>query len=170
MQVGMYSATTDGEATIASLAFPPDTYNVTVTAANYAAYTTILTISSSTTNVIQDFSLTPISGCSATITGQVTCSCDANPIAGALVTIGDYSTNTDSTGNYSISNVAPGTYNVTVSASNYATNSTTVAIPSSTPNITQNFSLESITCSRLFRCWGELAKRYESFWFEWRSW
>jgi hypothetical protein len=55
---------------------------------------------------------------SSTITGRVTASCAA--IAGATVSAGGVSTTTDSTGRYSLA-VTPGTYNLTVSASGYAT-------------------------------------------------
>jgi hypothetical protein len=119
----------------------PGTLSVTVSADNYVTTNTTITTSWSGTNVIEDFSLSPLSGCPVTITGQVNCSCDTNAIAGALVTVGDYSTTTDSGGNYSIRNVQPGRYNVTVTAANYVTTNATVTIASGASTVTDNFVL-----------------------------
>jgi hypothetical protein len=55
----------------------------------------------------------------ATVTGQVTCSCDNSPVAGVTVTIGSLSAQTDGSGNYSISGLSPGTYPVTISGPGY---------------------------------------------------
>jgi len=72
---------------------------------------------------------------------QVTSACDGSPIAGASVQIGSYSAISDSGGNYTISNVPPGTYTAIVSASNYLTLTNTVTFPTGISVATNDFSL-----------------------------
>lgn len=140
IQSGTYAFTTDSEGDY-GITVPPGTYTVSVSATNYITFTTSVVILPSTSNLTVDVSLSPLFGCSATVTGQVCCSCDTNPIPGALVTIGDYSTNTDSGGNYSFNNVPPGTYNATVSAANYVTTNTSITIASASSTQPSNFTL-----------------------------
>ena len=119
LQIGYLTAVSDINGYYSKTNLPPATYTVIASPANYVSATNTVTTSASATSVTQNFSLAPLSGCPVTITGRVCCSCDTNPIAGALVTIGPYWTNTDSQGNYSIPNLLPNTYTLSVSASDY---------------------------------------------------
>jgi Leucine-rich repeat (LRR) protein len=76
--------------------------------------------------------------------GNVDCTCDKSPIAGALVQIGTYSTTSESDGGYDISGIPPGTYSVTVIANNYATLTTSLTVPSGIPALTNNFYLTNL--------------------------
>jgi hypothetical protein len=114
------------------------TYTVTASAVGFNTATTSATLTAGqTTNV----TLTLTSGTSSgpgAIAGTVTSATDGHPLANATVTAAGQSTLTNSTGAYSISNVAPGTYTVSASLSGWQTNSTTVSVTSgatSTANI-----------------------------------
>jgi probable HAF family extracellular repeat protein len=86
-----------------------------------------------------------VTGGEVVVTGKVSCACDSNAIAGASVQIGTNSATSDGSGSYSISNVPPGTYFATVSASNYFTLTDSVTIPSGVTVVTNNFSLTNMT-------------------------
>jgi Carboxypeptidase regulatory-like domain len=60
--------------------------------------------------------------------GHVFCICNSNGIPGATVQIGTNTMTTDDNGAYSLTNVLPGTYTVTVSATNYSTLTTNLTI------------------------------------------
>src|SRR5439155_20873143 len=81
---------------------------------------------------------------SATLTGTVTASATGNPINGATVSVGTSSTTTDSSGQYTIGSLAPGTYTVNASAAGYVSGSASVTL-SSGITITQNFALAAST-------------------------
>jgi len=74
-----------------------------------------------------------------TLQGTVTDSVLTTPIAGATVDAGGYAAVTDGSGNYSIPNIAPGTYSVT--ASKFGYNPTTVAGVSVTASATTDQDL-----------------------------
>lgn len=115
---GGYSATTDanGNYTITNVA--TGTYDVTASKAGYNSQTqTGKTVNYNQTTTV-NFTLTSVSN--GTISGNVK-NKDGVNIAGATVSTntGGYSATTDANGNYTISNVAAGTYNVTASKSGY---------------------------------------------------
>ncbi len=135
VQIGPYSAQSDQDGSYSIGGLCQGTCNVTVSAANYTTLSTSLTISSSTT---QDFSLTPLS----TVTGTVTCSCDNSPVSGVTVNIGQYSANTDPSGSYTINGIQPGTYSVTVLGPNYNTVVPDMVISNQCSPITSDFTLK----------------------------
>lgn len=115
---GGYSATTDanGNYTITNVA--TGTYDVTASKTGYTSQTqTGKTVNYNQTTTV-NFTLTSVSN--GTISGNVK-NKDGVNIAGATVSTntGGYSATTDANGNYTISNVAAGTYNVTASKSGY---------------------------------------------------
>lgn len=136
VSAGTGSATTDanGAYTIAGVA--PGTYTASATASGYASQSTSVTLSAGTTTT-QNFALTPNRG---TITGTVTDAATAAPIAGATVSYSGGSTTSNSSGGYTLANVAEGSYSVSASASGYASQSRTVVVgPGATA--TQSFAL-----------------------------
>ena len=62
------------------------------------------------------------------ITGSVTDAEDGSPIAGAMVSNGTRTATTDATGQYTITDVPPGTYQVTASKSGYQSSSLMVTV------------------------------------------
>jgi photosystem II stability/assembly factor-like uncharacterized protein len=78
--------------------------------------------------------------------GHVYCACNSNAIAGATVQIGTNLVTCDNSGAYTIGNVAPGTYTVTITASNYETLTNNLTVSPNQP-VTNNFYL---TNSALF--------------------
>ena len=74
------------------------------------------------------------------ITGQVTDAEDGSPISGAAVTDGTRTATTDTLGKYTITDVPPGTYQVTVNKSGYGSLTSTVTIVSG-GTAAMNFSL-----------------------------
>src|SRR5216683_2522627 len=136
VSAGTASAVTDanGAYTIAGLA--PGTYTATATASGYTSQSASVTLTASTTTT-QNFALAPNPG---TITGTVTDAGTAAPISGATVSYSGGSTTTNSSGGYTLANVAQGSYSVTASAIGYAAQSRTVTVgPGATA--TQNFAL-----------------------------
>jgi hypothetical protein len=75
----------------------------------------------------QDFSTTPHYG---SISGKVTSKDASAAIAGAKVVVAGKQTTTDANGNYSISNVIPGNYKISVKASNFTDFSGEVSVSS----------------------------------------
>lgn len=144
-QGGVQIATTlsqsNGQYTISSL--PTGNYIIQAVAADYQIVQQGVTITPNG-SVIANFSLLPSPGA---IQGVVVDSITTLPINGASVTLfsgSSFVTNvqTDATGNYTLSNLAPGSYTVTVSASTYET-ATQGAQVSSLATTTLNFSLSS---------------------------
>ena len=123
---GSFSATTNGSGSYTISNVPVATYNVTAQAANFSPSTaTGKTVSTSqTTTVNFNLAAGPTTG---TITGTVTNVSGGSPISGATVqtTTGSYSTTTNGSGVYTLSNVAPGSYTVQVSKSGFDTEQST---------------------------------------------
>jgi hypothetical protein len=84
------------------------------------------------------------------VTGQISCTCDSNAIAGASVQIGTYSGISGVDGSYSISNVPPETYTAIVSASNFFTLTNSVTIPLGVSVVTNNFALTPVSALDYF--------------------
>jgi hypothetical protein len=103
---------------------------------------------------------TPTTG---TISGTVTDS-SGTAIAGATVstTTGGYSTTTGSSGNYTISNVAPGTYSVTASKSGYQSQTKSGVQVSVGQTTTANFSLNPLPTEKLIN--GNFEGGFFDFW------
>ncbi|HEV3103923.1 MAG TPA: PKD domain-containing protein [Candidatus Dormibacteraeota bacterium] len=93
--------------------------------------------SSSATEFVANFSESPVTQVSGTVTSNAT----KQPIAGATVTLSNgATTTTDSQGNYVFANVSPGTYTVTASASGFTTGTQGVIV-STGISATANFAL-----------------------------
>ncbi|MDZ7729952.1 MAG: carboxypeptidase-like regulatory domain-containing protein [Natrialbaceae archaeon] len=113
------TATTDatGSYTIANVV--PGTYNLTADHADYAPNMTSVTVGPNG-SVTADLALTPQNG---TITGTITDAQSGAAIDNASVTLETgQSAMTDASGNYTIANVVPGTYNLTADHADYAPN------------------------------------------------
>ena len=130
------STTTDssGVYTLANVA--EGTYSVTASAAGYAGQSRTVTVGPGAT-ATQNFALTPPNGA---ITGTVTNAATATPISGATVSYSGGSTTTNGSGQYTLSNVAPGTYSVTASASGFSSQSQSVTVGAG-QTATANFAL-----------------------------
>ena len=137
------SAVTDSSGSYSISGMPPGSYIVDAYATNYQTGTTgAIVLSNATTTV--DFSLQPNPG---TVVGTVISAQSGLPISGALVELSlnnavIFSVLTDSSGNYSISGIAPASYTVDAYAANYQT-STNSATVSSNQTTQVNFSLQS---------------------------
>jgi len=77
-----------------------------------------------------------------TVSGTVTQAGGATPLVGATVSIGSTSVTTDSNGNYSFTQVQPGTYTVTASDTGYQNGSQTTSVTAG-GTTTVNFSLSA---------------------------
>ncbi|HUW44673.1 MAG TPA: carboxypeptidase regulatory-like domain-containing protein, partial [Dehalococcoidia bacterium] len=138
---GTRTTTTDatGEYNIANM--PPGTYQVTASKSGYESSSLTVTVLEGNT-AVSDLSLVRII-VPGTITGSVTDAEDGSPVAGAVVTDGTRMTTTDATGEYTIANVPPGTYQVTASKAGYHSSSLTVTVLSGGTAIA-NFSLNEV--------------------------
>jgi hypothetical protein len=119
---GGYSTTTDGNGHY-SLTVAGDTYDVTASAGGYNDSTITGVVVTNGQDTPEDFVLTASGPTTGTISGTVTDQSTTLAIGGATVTVSGFgSTLTDGSGNYSFSNVPPGTYSVTASAAGYTDN------------------------------------------------
>lgn len=76
-----------------------------------------------------------------TLAGTVTSATSKGPIEGALITAGDYSTTTDQFGDYTIPDMAVGTYDVTCEADGYFAQTVTGVVITVNQTTTQDFAL-----------------------------
>jgi thermitase len=138
---GTRTTTTDatGKYTISNV--PPGTYQVAASKSGYYSFSSSVTVVAGTTTVA-NFPLTEII-VPGSISGTVTSAKDGSPIVGATVTDGTRTTTTDSTGKYTISNVPPGTYQVTASKAGYHSSTVTVTVLAGS-TVVANFSLIEI--------------------------
>jgi acid phosphatase len=115
--------------------------SVTVTAAltGFTSQTASVNVSSGATSK-QNFSLSPTNATPGAIQGQVTNASTGAALSGATVSYSGGSTATDSGGNYTLNNVAPGTATITASLTGFTSRSASVTITSG-GNSTQNFAL-----------------------------
>ncbi len=137
---GAASATTDatGAYTLANVA--PGSYTVSASASGYAAASQSVSVTSGQT-ATANFALSAVVTNGA-IAGKVTNAATGTAIAGATVSDGLASALTDATGAYTLTNVAPGTYTVSASASGYAAASQSVSVTSG-QTATASFALTS---------------------------
>ncbi len=91
------------------------------------------------------FTISPSNIVTTIISGFITDACSGLPITGATVQIGYVKTASDTNGYYSQSGLPPATYNVIVSSGNYGAVTNTVTTTTSVTNLTQNFSLNSLS-------------------------
>gem|GEM_PF-1150526 len=137
---GYGSVQTDGSGNYTISNVTAGTYTVTASKTNYnnnTAPNTVVNPGATTSNV--NIALAPING---SITGQVTSGGSA--LAGATCSIPGYTAvTTDANGNYTISNVVPGTYSLSVTKSTHYGWSGNVTV---NPNAatTQNVSLNAV--------------------------
>ncbi len=134
------SVTTDGSGNYTLSNVAPGTYTVTASAAGHTSRSSMVSVTSGNTTTL-NFQLTP--NVPGAITGQVTDSSTGVAIVGATVSYSGGSTTTDSSGNYTLNNVAPGTYTVTASATGYTSLSSTVSVTSGI-TATVNFQLNPL--------------------------
>ncbi|MBK9099322.1 MAG: choice-of-anchor D domain-containing protein [bacterium] len=78
------------------------------------------------------------------LNGLVTNAFTTNPLVGATVTAGPYSTTTNASGNYEFLNILTGTYNVTASKYGYASTTVTGVIVTDGATTTQNIALDEL--------------------------
>ncbi len=135
-----YAATTatDGSYSIYDVA--PGTYSVTATATGHAPQTVNGVDITADETTWQDFSLTATAG---TIEGHVLDN-NSNPVPGASVTTdtGGYSATTGTDGYYIIQNVAPDTYGVTASKTNYYSDTAVGVVVTAGNTETVDFNLQ----------------------------
>lgn len=116
----------------------PDTYTVSTSHADYqdqsSAGNVVVDGGTTTKNFILVYKPGSITG---TVTDQ-----GSNPVDGATVAIsGGASTTTNASGLYTLSSVAPGTYDLTASKSGYASSTETGVVVSPDAATTQNFTI-----------------------------
>jgi len=123
---GTRTTTTDaaGEYAIADVA--PGSYEVTASKEGYESSSVMVTVLEGDT-AVADLSLTWII-VPGIITGTVTDAEDGSRIAGATVTAGTRITTTDASGEYTIGDLLPGTYEVTASKEGYESSSLMVTV------------------------------------------
>jgi len=132
------SATTDSNGAYSFTNVAPGTYSLTASQTGFTSQTGSVNVSSGTTSTL-DFQLSPASS-PGTISGRVTNITTGGAVSGATVSFSGGSTTADSSGNYTFTNVTPGTYNVTATHTGYfaVTHAATVT---SGAAVTVNFAL-----------------------------
>jgi thermitase len=125
---GTRIALTDGAGTYSINNVLPGTYRIVASKEGYQSSFLTVTVLSGTT-AVASFLLNDITG-PGSITGTVTDARDASPIVGTIVSDGTRTTTTDGAGEYTIADVPPGTYQVTVSQIGYESVTSSVAIAS----------------------------------------
>ena len=136
---GTRTTTTDAAGKYIITNVPPGTYQVVASKSGYYSSSLTATVLSGTASVA-NFSLSQIPG---SITGSVTSAKDGSAVAGATVSDGTRAATTDATGQYTIGNVPPGTYQVTASKSGYYGSSLTATVVSG-GNAVANFPLSEV--------------------------
>ena len=130
------SATTNAQGQYSLTGVLEGTYTVTASASGYSGSSQTITIGPGE-SAAQNFSLAPQPG---SITGTVTDSVTRQALSGATVAYAGGSGITNASGQYSLANVAEGSYSVTASAGNYASVGQVVAVGAGA-TVTQNFAL-----------------------------
>ena len=124
------STTTDNNGAYSFSNVPAGSYTLTASASGYSSQSSSTTVNSGAASTL-DFQLTPSApGGNGAITGRVTNVSTGASISAATVSFSGHSTTTSSTGTYSFSSVAAGTYTVSVTHSGYISESATVTVNS----------------------------------------
>ena len=133
------SATTDssGAYTLANVA--AGGYSVTAAASGYASQTNSATVTAGAATTL-NFQLAASNTGPGTISGKVSNISTGAALSGATVSYSGGSTTSDTSGNYTLSNVAPATYNVTASRSGYIAETKSVTVSAGTA-ATLNFPM-----------------------------
>jgi hypothetical protein len=134
------STTTDANGNYSFTNIPAGTIQLVASATGYQSVTQNVTVTGGTT-VTANFSLTAASSSPGTVTGTVTNISTGGIISGATVKWGTVSTTTNSSGVYTLSNVAGGAQTVTASATGYLPVSNTVNVAGGTSTL--NFQLST---------------------------
>ncbi len=131
---------TDGSGRYTLNNVPSGTRSVTASQTGYVSATSSVTVSPGATSTL-DFQLNAIPVTSpGTISGRVTNITTGGAVSGATVSFSGGSTSTDSSGNYSFTNVTPGTYSLTATHSGYFAVTSPVTVPSGV-TATLNFAM-----------------------------
>jgi protocatechuate 3,4-dioxygenase beta subunit len=139
---GSTTATTDTSGAYTLSSITPGTYTVSASAAGYQTSTqTNVTVTAGNTTAV-NFALTA-SPATGTISGTVTISGTTTPVAGATVSFSGGSTTTAADGTYTFTNVSPGAYPVSASATGYQPASQSVSVTAGATS-TANFAMKSV--------------------------
>jgi hypothetical protein len=131
---GSTTTNASGQYTLANV--PSGAYTVTASATGYVSQSQSVTVGPGAT-ATQNFALTPPNGA---ITGTLTDGGTGSAISGATVSYSGGSATTNASGQYTLANVAPGTYTVTAAAAAYTSQSRSVTVAAGA-TVTANFSL-----------------------------
>jgi peptide/nickel transport system substrate-binding protein len=112
---------------------------------------TVSGYSGTTTFIVVEAPVVP-----AYIVGNVTDADTGDPISGATVIAGSYTTTTAANGTYSLE-VVPGTYNITVVMDGYDAGTTTVAASLENTTYTANIALTPVPSAEVMPLWGYAA-------------
>jgi thermitase len=138
---GITTAVTDHAGTYTIDDVSPGSYQVVASKEGYQVSSLTVDVLSGN-SVIADFSLSQII-VAGSITGSVTDAEDGSPIVGAMVSDGTRTAITDASGQYTIADVAAGSYEVTASKEGYESSSSTVDVVSGDSSIA-DFSLNEV--------------------------
>ncbi len=130
------TVTSDSTGHYSAAGIAVSSYSVSAQAGGYQSQTATAVVGGGST-ATQNFALT---ASTSSLTGTVTDAGSSKPIAGATVTAGTASATTNSSGVYSISGLAPGTYTATATATGYTSQSASVTVTAGSTT-TQNFAL-----------------------------
>jgi thermitase len=135
---GITTALTDAAGSYTIDNVSPGSYQVVASKEGYQTSSLTVSVLSGTT-AVANFSLSQII-IPGSITGSVTDAKDGSPIVGAAVTDGTRTATTDASGKYTIADVPPGSYEVTVSKEGYESLTVSVTVVSGATSV-MNFSL-----------------------------
>jgi hypothetical protein len=125
---GTATSASDGSYTLSSVA--AGSVTLTASATGFASALQAVQVTSGATTTAPDFLLAASTGGTGSISGKVTNASNGAALSGATVS-GSLGTQTTGTsGTYSFTNVAPGTYTLTASMSGYLTRSFTTTVTS----------------------------------------
>lgn len=134
------ASTTDSSGNYSFPNVASGTYSLTASHSGYSSQTSSVTVNGGAASTL-NFQLTPASSAGpGIISGHVTNISNGNAVSGAIVSYNGASTTADSSGAYTLTNVAAGAYNVTASHSGYFKVTQSVTVSSGTTS-TLNFAL-----------------------------
>lgn len=123
---GINTALTDAAGMYTIEAVSPGNYQVVASKEGYQTSSVTVNVVSGTT-AVADFFLSQII-VPGSIAGTVTDTKDGSPIVGAVVTDGTRTATTDASGEYSIADISPGSYQVTASKEGYESLTSSVTV------------------------------------------